>query len=499
MPELPNLLRQRLAGTQNGPAEVHPEATVHPEVTVHPDADTLTAYVEQLLSAPERQSVVAHLAMCEPCREVVVLSQRELPELATQTVLAPAPVSPWRRLLRPAFGLAASVAAMALIAVMVLRLPQKSTQQAASPSSKETQQAKATPMGDQTATPESKPAAPAPSGNTPVSSTARMDLDRNALDRNANEARAQMKREEPARARMAATGGDLPSMAPPPPPAKVPALTAGLQKKDFVNTDFFAANNADVVLAGQSRNDFPSAPQPQTAAAGTLFSANNKITGFSDIPTNTAGTSNVRILTPTPPSKPLTYKLGQLASATVRGLHLHTNIAPNLRAGALGASTMGEPGSFSATLLKNPTAEIKSAPEKADAGSLAASDALSPGALSANSYASGESTPTSWKVVGGKLIKSAGQSQWEEAYPGAGFEFSFVTARGNDVWAGGSHASIIHSRDGGQTWETVRLGEAATGTIVSIMAGTLNVQVKTSDNQLWSSTDAGKTWSLRSE
>jgi photosystem II stability/assembly factor-like uncharacterized protein len=108
-------------------------------------------------------------------------------------------------------------------------------------------------------------------------------------------------------------------------------------------------------------------------------------------------------------------------------------------------------------------------------------------------------TPTSWKVVGGKLIKSAGQSQWEEAYPGAGFEFSFVTARGNDVWAGGSHASIIHSRDGGLTWETVRLGEAATGTIISIMAGTLNVQIKTSDNQLWSSTDAGKTWSLRSE
>jgi photosynthesis system II assembly factor YCF48-like protein len=349
-------------------------------------------------------------------------------------------------------------------------------------------------MGDQTATPESKPAAPAPSANAPLSSTARMDLDRNA-----NEARAEMKREEPARAKMSATVGAVPSMAPPPPPAKVPALTAGLQKKDFVNTDFFAANNADVVLAGQSRNDFPSAPQPQTAAAGTLFSANTKITGFSDIPANAAGTSNARILTPTPPSKPLTYKIGQLASATVRGLHLHTNISPNLRAGALGASTMGEPGSFSATLLKNPTAEIKSAPEKADAGSLAASDALSPGALSANSYASRESTPTSWKVVGGKLIKSAGQSQWEEAYPGAGFEFSFVTARGNDVWAGGSHASIIHSRDGGQTWETVRLGEAATGTIVSIMAGTLNVQIKTSDNQLWSSTDAGKTWSLRGE
>jgi uncharacterized protein YaiE (UPF0345 family) len=319
------------------------------------------------------------------------------------------------------------------------------------------------------------------------------------LDRNANEARAQLKREEPARAKMAATIGAPPSMAAPPAAAKVPGLTASLQRKDFVNTNFFAANTADVVLDGQSKKDFPSAPQPQTAAAGTLFSANTKITGFSDIPANAAGNSNLRILTPNPPKQPLSYKLGQLASATVHSLHLHTNVAPNLRAGALGASTMGEPGSFSSTLLKNPTAEAKSAPEKADAGSLAASDALSPGALSANSYVSRESAPTSWKVVGGKLIKSAGQSQWEEAYPGTGFEFSFVTARGNDVWAGGSHASIIHSRDGGVTWETVRLGEAATGTIVSIMAGTLNVQIKTSDNQLWSSTDAGKTWSLKGE
>jgi hypothetical protein len=298
---------------------------------------------------------------------------------------------------------------------------------------------------------------------------------------------------------MAATLGALPSSAAPPPPAKVAGLTAGLQRKDFVNTNFFAANTADVVLDGQSKKDFPSAPQPRTAAAGTLFSANTKITGFADIPTNAVGNSNVRILTPNPPSQPLVYKLGRMASATAHSLHLHTNIAPNLRAGALGSSTMGEPGSFSATLLKNPTAEAKAAPEKADAGSLAASDALSAGALSAPGFTSRALTPTSWKVVGGKLIKSAGQSQWEEAYPGAGFEFSFVTAHGNDVWAGGSHASIIHSRDGGLTWETVRLGEAATGTIVSIMAGTLNVQIKTSGNQLWSSTDAGKTWSLRSE
>ena len=43
MPELSNLLRQRLAATENGGAPAHP------------DADTLTAYVEQSLAAAERQ------------------------------------------------------------------------------------------------------------------------------------------------------------------------------------------------------------------------------------------------------------------------------------------------------------------------------------------------------------------------------------------------------------------------------------------------------------
>src|SRR4029077_9354150 len=106
MPELSNLLRQRLGAAENG-------------APVHPDADTLTAYVEQLLPATERQQVLTHLSACGHCREVLALSQPELPELAAQTVIQPAPVSRWRRLFTPAFGLAASVAAMAVIAVVV--------------------------------------------------------------------------------------------------------------------------------------------------------------------------------------------------------------------------------------------------------------------------------------------------------------------------------------------------------------------------------------------
>ncbi len=117
MPELPNLLRQRLAAIETG------------ETQAHPDADTLTAYMEHSLAPAESKTVIAHLSVCEPCREVVALSQAVMTQPETQTVLAPAPVARWRRLFTPVFGAAASVAAMAVIAFMVLQLPQKNPQQ----------------------------------------------------------------------------------------------------------------------------------------------------------------------------------------------------------------------------------------------------------------------------------------------------------------------------------------------------------------------------------
>ena len=484
MSELPNLLRQRLAEAHNGASREHP------------DADTITAYVEQSLPAAERQTVVTHLSVCEPCREVLALSQPQLPELAIQTVFKPAAVSWWRRLFTPTFGLAASVAAMAIIAVLVLQLPHRTAQ----PSSQSTQQAKVTAPkvavpGDQASPPEAKEPLAAQPTETPSASASALDL---AVF--AKEAQVQKKREESARTRTAA---GVTSPAPPPPPAKAPVLTAGLQKKDYVNTDFFAANSGDkVVLDGQSNSDFPSAPQPQVAPTNRVFIADNgKLTNFSDIPAaNADGKSNVRLLTPPPPPERFGCTVCKIVEKGARGvLHLAPGAVPAIRSNTLTFSTMSG-GKFSADLQKSGPAEVAAAPEKPDAGGLERSEAFSPGAISASRSRLLESAPTLWKVASGKLIKSVGQSQWEDAYPAASgsFEFSCVSARSADVWAGGSHASLIHSRDGGLTWENVKLGDA-TGTIVNIIAGGLSVQVKTSDNQIWSSPDGGKTWTMVSE
>src|SRR5262245_33204459 len=133
MPELSNSLRQRLGAAQIGDQR-------------HPDADTLTALTEQLLPAAEREQVLVHLSVCGQCREVLALSQPQLPELVAQPVPKPVPVSRWRRLFTPTFGLAATAAAMAIIAVVVLQTSQKPVQP--QPSKQATQEAKITPPTD---------------------------------------------------------------------------------------------------------------------------------------------------------------------------------------------------------------------------------------------------------------------------------------------------------------------------------------------------------------
>jgi Photosynthesis system II assembly factor YCF48 len=500
MPELPNLLRQRLAVTKNG------------ELPVHPDADTLTAYVEQSLASTERQSVVAHLSVCEPCREVVVLSQSLHAQPATQTVLAPAPVPRWRRLFTPAFTAAASLAAMAVIAVVVLQLPQKHSQdslnrqvpnqqaanhQTADQSAQETQQAQGSPLADQAPSSKAKETAPAP-GET--GSAAELGRSQAVIVKAADK-----KREEASmtRAPVALAAAAPAAVVPPDSPAKMAGLSAGLQKKDYVNTNFLTSTSADNVMLDSQGNSFPSAPQPQLSANGGGFStSNSQITIFADRPAKAASKSNALVLTPAPPQEHFAFALGKIVQSTARTLHVHSPIgAPALRAGALTTSTMGEPGMFGGTIEKNQSVEVSAAPERADVDSLTASSSLSPGALSTTGGRFSNSASPMWKVAGGKLMKFASQSQWEDAYPVAStiVEFSIVNARGNDIWAGGSNAFIIHSRDGGVTWETIKLGDTASGTIVSIIAGTMSAQVKTTDNQTWSTIDGGKTWALRGE
>ena len=84
---------------------------------MHPDADSLTAFAEQLLPNREREQILAHMATCSRCREVVFLAQQAgEAEPATASLKASAPpklraswLGGWRRAWVPAGALAALI------------------------------------------------------------------------------------------------------------------------------------------------------------------------------------------------------------------------------------------------------------------------------------------------------------------------------------------------------------------------------------------------------
>ncbi len=482
MPELSNLLRQKLGEAQNGSE-------------THPDADTLTALTERALPAAERQKVLAHLSVCGQCREVIALSQPMLPELVAQPVIKPAQVSSWRRLFTPTFGLAATAAAMAIIAVIVLHAPQKPVQQQPSPEAKVAQPANAQP-GNVTAEAQASPSA-----------TSQTEIAQPALDKSES-ARSDRASNEPARTGTIAAAPPVKTA-----PANIapvtrdedavtnkPVLTADLRKKDFVNTDFFANNTAENF--GNSANGaLPTEPQPQPSATEARLAATvpGQITIFKDLPPSATPTkTDMHILATSQPQERI-WTLGKIVQKGARGVWRRVpGTAPAITGNSLSFSTMGEPGKYSDQLQKEQPAEVAAAAEKpTGVDGLQRFEGLNRRSMAGASAS--DSAAILWKVLGGKLVKSSGPGQWEEAYPGASFQFAVVNARGNEVWAGGTQASIIHSRDGGKTWEAPKLDSAASGSIVSILFNGSIVQIKTSDGQSWLSSDGGKTWTQASQ
>jgi hypothetical protein len=88
------------------------------QLGAHPDAESLTAFAEQLLSGAEREQILAHMAACSRCREVVFFTQQMMePEklasvTAPQESLRPSPrgwFSGWRWVWVPVGALAGFV------------------------------------------------------------------------------------------------------------------------------------------------------------------------------------------------------------------------------------------------------------------------------------------------------------------------------------------------------------------------------------------------------
>lgn len=84
-------------------------------VSGHPDADLLTAFGERSLPEPERTGVLAHLALCADCREIVALALPVTESVATASVAVRRPWFIW-----PAFRWGFATAGVALITIGIV-------------------------------------------------------------------------------------------------------------------------------------------------------------------------------------------------------------------------------------------------------------------------------------------------------------------------------------------------------------------------------------------
>ncbi len=489
-----NLLRQRLASGPGGGAR--PDS--------HPDADTLTAYTEQLLPAAERGQVLEHLAACSHCRDVVAFS---LPEPVANVAAAPGAATKGRRwgfLWSPRFRVATSLATVVIVAMVLLQIRQKPTESG-------WKQGSAAPATtgrldndkDKDNRKDSGPSAEIARAEVPAQPPVRAFAGGNTADVNSNRAReawspADNKTSLASARNSAVANSNVPVL------TERTAVSSRNQRNDYVNSDFFANNASPEGAAGSvtvsgAAGELPVAPMPRTSHQFPPVTINPANTmPLAEVPAAATGTPAVHSIAPPPGKSRWMTTLSAVVPTAKKALTRSS--APAIPPGASTSFAMGGAG------LLNPRTQPSEAAAAAPALDSGVSGLELSGALRGRALADAsinaraemrEGAPNSWRISGGRLVRPGESGKWVDACPGSeAMEFTAFAAHGNDIWAGGNSAVLMHSRDGGATCEWPTLGASATGAITRIEVRGATVQVKSSSGQSWSSQDGGKTWKM---
>jgi hypothetical protein len=178
MTEVPKIVFDRLRSARKDRALPNTELSA----SEHPDADLLTAFVEQNLSAPERDNMLEHLALCGDCREVVTLTL-PISDVVSTPIAAEAdadratpalakPARSWFNFAWPHLGWAAVAAGIVVVGSLLLVHPGRLNQAALPSASRQVAIPAPSNSGAQIASPAvssaaSQPVAP-PSDQLPI-------------------------------------------------------------------------------------------------------------------------------------------------------------------------------------------------------------------------------------------------------------------------------------------------------------------------------------------
>ena len=493
MQEISNSLRQRLGA--------------RPQPQTHPDPDTLSAYVEQVLSPAERVRIVEHLADCRDCREVVALS---LPQLEPQQpVLQTAPRSRWWA---PASRWATLAATIAVATTLIVERPwQKQSpntpsrqQQAAAPSGK-TESANAS--ANQTA---DLPTLSEPDKASRAATVARSNalVANDRLQDTKTPAESGRNTSEnpplPRAARRTTVGGVV---------GGVPAGTSGLAVQQAVAPATLMAHQPAMPPPPRKETDGELRNRDAASVNGAASKETVEVTAADAVlpvapapqPAPTPNTASVRRFTPPLSATPTNTMQTEIVPPNVSS----TGPPPSAKDNTLSASSLGKKGKPS----KIKTAE-STVVDAAKRVMEAANPVKPPSGVGQGFAGTGMATPPRedadtrsefrqrelpqqlhWRIQNGTLQKSTDFTQWHEAYAQSPVvQFRFVEPRGSEVWAGGNHGTLIHSWNAGVDWSKMNVPASTATDITAISIDGDNVQVKTSNGQTFVSTDHGQTW-----
>lgn len=456
MTDPPKIVHDRLRA-----AELKQATSAGPAAkSMHPDANLLTAFAEQALSATERDGVLEHLALCADCREVVTVAQpAEMvgvnPSTAeTQNDTLEALVS---RAAKPAShklfawsGLrwAALAACVAVAGSVLLLRPGKLNQSAGSPQIAST-------------------AAPASAAGSPSVASAPSD----ALSNRDHQA-------------VIAKGNDVP------PKAIIPSARGALPQ----------TLKAQQILT-PGRNESPMLLARNKKSSGQ----EDKVRGMPGSAALALDNSSSRQTTETVEVSAAAGEVSQ-ASADTTSMSLDEAPAiekakPAMQAASQGA---GLPGSDadqpqgSNTVTPSTSARARSAAKMAFSTNPAAPPAITQYGLAQHNSV--------WAISGGVLQRSQDSGQtWQESLHPDRLLLCYASYS-DEIWTGGQGGALYHSTDDGLTWAQVHPvvnNHPLTSDVNHIdlprhdLSNPTQIVVFTANKEIWTSHDGGKTWETK--
>jgi hypothetical protein len=419
---------------QKIPQIIHERLKAGAAVSGHPDANALTAFAESSLSERERASVLAHLAACGDCREIVALA---LPAIETGHTVSFALRTPW--FAWPAFRWGFATAGVALLAIGVAEYEQRKPAGSGPVAKQVAAMPVPTQLGAQTSS-QSTLSVPPATASGPVSDKSRAKSVVSAK----KEARRVAEGKDtfrgvfvsPQPQTVLAVQGTSPALVAKQAPAPIPPASQMVTVQ--VQSEAVAVQSTDSQVAQVKA---PSSTEQ-------LFDSNS---GYNAAPLTRAKPAN---LTTVPAGTAGTVLATSRWSITaVGGLERSLDQGKTWQNVSVGVNT-----------------------------ALAAAGAAIGGPM--------------MKTAAKQNSTSAAQPAFKAATTPVFFRA--VTAAGSEVWAGGSSAALFHSVDGGDHWTRIlpaSSGVVLTGDVVSIeFPDPQHGTVTTSTPEIWITVDDGQSW-----